>query len=140
MELYDAGAGDTIMPAVALDDFFDGNWDEDSLAPNSVGYGRPALCECYRILKEIRDRDDVQDVLVAIHETPYADEPLDFEIWPDSDTVYILTSCSRDEVVEWTKPLKPDDIGNDWLCDAGKRPQGAPELRPGVKVHGLWWD
>jgi hypothetical protein len=140
MAQYDAGADGQVMPVVPLDDFFDGNWDEHSLAPNMVGYGRPPLQECYRILREIRDRPDVQDVLVAIHETPYADDAEDVDIWPDSDTVYIVTTCSREEVARWAAPLKPDDIGNDWFCNTGKKPPAAPDLEPGSKVFALWWD
>jgi len=137
---YDSGAGDEVLPVVPLDEFFDGNWDEHCLAPNKVDYGRPPLQECYRILREIRDRPDVQGVLVAIHETPYADEPEDFDIWPDSDTVYVLTSCKRDEVAAWVEPLKVDDIGDNWSCNTGKKPPAAPDVQPGMKVHALWWD
>src|SRR5207247_1928777 len=107
---YDAGAGAEVLPVVSLEDFFDGNWDEHSLAPNMVGYGRPPLRECYDILREIRGRPEVQDVLVAIHESPDADDPEDFEIWPDSDTVYVLTSATRENVAQWAGRLKPDDV------------------------------
>ena len=140
MAQYDDDAGDVVLPVVQLDDFFEGNWDENALAPNMVGYGRPALQECYRILREIRGQPEVQDVLVAIHETPYADEPLDFDIWPDSDTVYVLSSASRDQIATWASALKPDDIGDNWSCNTGKKPNAAPDLRPDMKVYALWWD
>lgn len=137
---YDDGAGGEVLPVVPLEDFFEANWDEHSLAPNMAGYGRPSLRECYRILRDVRDRPEVQDVLVAIHETPYADEPLDLEIWPDSDTVYVLSSASRDQVAAWVSSLKPDDIGDGWSCNTGKKPMAAPDPLPGMKVYALWWD
>jgi hypothetical protein len=140
MAQYDAGAGGPVLPVVSVDDFFGGNWDEHSLAPNMVGYGRPPLHECYRLLCDIRDRPDVQDVLVAIHETPYPDEPEDYDIWPDSDTVYVLTSCNPEEVARWAEPLKPNDIGETWSCNTGNKPPAAPDLEPGMKVYALWWD
>lgn len=140
MAQYDDGADAEVMPVVALDDFFESNWDENSLAPNMVGYGRPPLDECYRILRNIRSHPDVQDVLVAIHETPFPDDPLDYDIWPDSDTVYVLSRATRDQIAAWAAPLKPDDIGDDWSCNTGKKPIAAPVLQPGMKVFALWWD
>ncbi len=140
MAQYDRGDGGEVLPIVSLDDFFVGNWDEQSLAPNMVGYGRPPLAECYRVLRGIRARAEVQDVLVAIHETPYAEDAEDSEIWPDSDVVYILTSATRDDVATWSAALKPDDIGDDWSCNSGKPPSAAPDLQPGIRVFALWWD
>lgn len=140
MAQYDDGAGGAVLPVVSLEDFFESNWHDYSFAPNRVGYGRPPLQECYRILREIRSRPDVQEVLIAIHETPYADDREDFDIWPDSDTVYVLSSASRDQIAAWAAPLKPDDIGDDWSCNTGVKPKAAPDLRPGMKVHALWWD
>ena len=33
------------LPLLTLDEFFDGNPEEDSIAPNQWGYGRPSLAE-----------------------------------------------------------------------------------------------
>ncbi len=140
MAQYDQITDSEVLPVVSLEDFFEGNWDEYSLAPNMVDYDRPPLIECYQILKDIRSKETVQDVLVAIHESPYADDPKDYKIWPDSDTVYVLTTASRNEVADWSAILKPDDIGDNWSCNTGKKPPAAPDLGPGVHVHALWWD
>lgn len=140
MQQYDEGAGGPVLPVVAIEDFFEFNWDEYSLAPNMVDSGRPALSECYRVLREIKARPQVQDVLVAIHETPEADDPEDSEIWPDSDTIYVLTSASREEVASWASPLRPDDIGDKWSCNTGQKPKAAPELQRNMKVYAIWWD
>jgi len=74
----------------------------------------PGIETFYRVLKEIRKRNDVQDVLIIINQI---DEHLD---WPFSDSLYILTSCSKEQVSEWVKPIKPDDIAEGWTW--GKPP------------------
>ena len=35
------------LPVVTLDEYFDGNAQEDSIAPNQWGYGRPTLREIH---------------------------------------------------------------------------------------------
>lgn len=45
-------------PIVTLDDYFIGNDQEDSIAPNQWGYGRPSIREIYSRLKEIEARPD----------------------------------------------------------------------------------
>lgn len=137
MEQYDQGAGGEAMPVVSLEDFFDQNWDEHSLAPNIAGDVRPPLRECYRTLLEIRNRPNVQDVLVGIHETPYADDPDDFDIWPDSDTLYVITTATEDEVSTWVSALKPNEVGGGEL---GIKPFRPPKLLPGMAVYAVWWD
>jgi hypothetical protein len=54
-------------PVVALDEYFTGNTDEECIAPNQVGYGRPALAEFYSRFKAIQQKPTVQAVLVGIH-------------------------------------------------------------------------
>lgn len=140
MKQYSEGAGGDILPVVSLEDFFESNLDENSLAPNQANDGRPPLNDCYRTLREIRSRVDVQDVLVAIHESPEAEEPLDEDIWPSSVTVYVLSSASKDEVATWSLPLVPTEVGERWSCGTGKKPKDAPELLDGMHVYALWWD
>ena len=55
-------------PVVELDDFFQENRQEDSIAPNQVGYGRPSLSDLYQRFRSIRDRDDVDAVLISLHD------------------------------------------------------------------------
>jgi hypothetical protein len=43
--------GSAAPPVVELDDYFVGNTDEDSIAPNQIGYGRPSLADFYAVLK-----------------------------------------------------------------------------------------
>jgi len=46
--------------------------------------------------------------------------------------------ASEAEVLEWMKPLKPDEIWQGW-GKAGK-PPAAPDPTDGMLVFGLWWD
>lgn len=109
MAQYGMTSDSRVFPVVSLDEFFDGNWQEYPFPVNAIGYGLPPTQECYKILAEIRDRPDVQDVLIAIDDCPDLDEPLDDECWLESDTVYVLASFTEDEFVQMTKRLVPDD-------------------------------
>ena len=137
---YDAESDPAVLPVVSIEDFFEHNWDEHSLASNIANAGRPTIAECYRILHDIKQRSAVQDVLVAIHECPEADEPEDNGIWPDSDTIYVITSATDEEVAGWSSLLQPTEIGSGWSCTTGKKPAAAPEVQDGMHVAVLWWD
>ncbi len=52
----------------------------------------------------------------------------------------MLTSAFEEEVAEWSAPLKPTEMGNDWSCNTGKKPAAAPDPTHGMKVFTLWWD
>jgi len=42
------------LPLFTLTEFFEGNTDEESIAPNQWGYGRPTLAEIWNQLKKNR--------------------------------------------------------------------------------------
>ena len=52
-------------PVVDYVTFFDGNTDEESLAPNQWGYGRPTMAELYARFAQIAQRPDA--LLTAAH-------------------------------------------------------------------------
>lgn len=134
MRQYDEGVS---PPVIEIDDFFDGNWDDSSIAPNRVGYGHPGLKRFWDILRSVRDRENVDHVLVGIHECPEADEPLDADIWPSVENVYIYTTASPAEVSEWVAELHCDGVGEGWPYGVSA---AAPKPRPGYKVRTLFWD
>ncbi len=115
---------------VSIEDFFDGNADEGAIGCNMIPH--PGLDHFRRVLTSIRDRPDVQDMLIEI--VAIDDDPS----WPFSDTVWVISSASEQEVEEWMEPLHPDEVLRGW-GKAGK-PPAAPEPREGTKVYGLWWD
>src|SRR5882724_6501021 len=91
-------------PLVSLEEFFDGNEDDASIGCNLVAH--PGLQRFYRMLKDIRSRPNVQDVLVEINEV---EEQIP-EMWPFSERVYVLTSDRREDVADWAVELQPDEI------------------------------
>ena len=84
----------------------------------------------YQILRTVREREDVQDVLVEIDDL----EGLD---WPFSEVVYVLTQAAVEDVEAWVKDLFPDEVATGYF---GDKPSRAPELLPGYRVYSIWWD
>ena len=117
-------------PVVSLEDFFEGNHDEGSIGCNVIPF--PGLEQFCAVLKSIRSKENVQDVLVAIYSLE-GDES-----WPFSESIWILAEASDGEVLDWMRPLKPTEIWKGW-GEAGK-PAAAPDPADGIVVYGLWWD
>lgn len=83
-------------------------------------------------LNFVRSQPNVQNVLVEISEV--AEDPT---TWPFADLVYILTSRTPDEIKRWTADLRPDSIQEAFVYG---KPSSGPELKPGFKCYGVWWD
>jgi len=123
--------GITPLPLVSLEDFFVGNEDFGSIGCNLTKHPGPQ--GFYRVLKAVRQRPDVLDVLVEIHEVEEGDESM----WPFSDRVYILTSAQEKTVEEWVAELQPDTVEEGW---AAGRPKAAPMVELPCRVWAVWWD
>jgi hypothetical protein len=131
---YDAGND---IPLVELNDFFEGNNHEASIAPNLVGSGHLGLRRFREILTAVHARTDVDQVLIGIHECPEVDDARDAEVWPSAENVYIYTSAGAGEVEHWVAELKADGAIAGWPYG---KPNNAPECMPGHKVIALCWD
>ena len=125
-------------PVVGLDDYFRGNTEEESIAPNQVGYGRPDLASIYQRFCEIRDRDDVQLVLVSLHDE-WEDALDDDELWPAGDCIHIYTSASQADVESWVEGLKTDGSLVGWQRGRGDHPS-APLPNPSHSIFTIVWD
>lgn len=123
-------------PVVLLDEYFSGNTDEDCIAPNQVGYGRPSLSDFYARFKEIQARPDVQVVLVGIH-GDWGEAMKEPETWPYAENIHIYTTASAEAVQEWIAGLESDGTGEGWPY--GMHPS-APEPDPGYQVITVFWD
>lgn len=118
------------LPLVSLEDFFEGNDDIGSMGCNLMEH--PGMDAFYRILKDIRTKDKVRDVLVGIYEIED-----DFEDqWPFSENVIIITTASKDQVWDWCKELMIDDI---WEEDPS-RLKPVPTIKEGENIWTIWWD
>lgn len=56
------------LPLLTLEEFFSGNLEEDSIAPNRWGYGRPSLAEMWGMLRGVELRENVAWVRVSLHD------------------------------------------------------------------------
>jgi hypothetical protein len=133
---YDKGIS---IPIVELDEFFDGNTVEHSIAPNNVGYGHPGLQRFWEILRSVRERSDVDHVLVGIHECPEPDDPQDADVWPIAEYVFIYTSASPAEVENWVVELKSEEVG-EWPPENEDSRTSLPPPEPEDKIQTLTWD
>jgi hypothetical protein len=134
--------GEDANPVVPLDLFFEGNEEEASFAPNL--WPHPGIPKVYSVLRSIRERDDVDDVVVQI------DEVLPDPDWPYASAVYVLTSATAEQVHEWASAIEPDEPGAadsenyGWLEYGGRdrstAPPGAPPIPDGCRPVILFWD
>jgi hypothetical protein len=126
-----SGSASASMPIVSALDFFNGNFEEGSIAANVVGMKDEPSHETFRqVLLKVAAYPEVQLVLVAL-------DPEEESSWPYSDTVYILTTATKEQVCQWTAPLKPDDVSEGW---SNVKQGHTPALQSGVHVWCLWWD
>ncbi|MBK8271164.1 MAG: hypothetical protein IPK83_23760 [Planctomycetes bacterium] len=122
---------DTPRPLVTLEEFFEGNND-----PGSIGYNlsdSPSPQEFFAMFKQIRARPGVSDVRFEVKDLEDPDG------WPATDTIWMITTATRDEVESWIpERIMPDEILEDIGPATGKRePYVVP---PGAHAWGLWWD
>ncbi len=122
-------ADGTPTPLLTLPEFFDGNTVDGSIGCNLTPIPTPA--EFRDVLEPVLARDDVADVRVQI---TMFDEPE----WPFSDTVYVLTSASLDDVQGWfPEGLEPGDVREGWDDDMSFEPVEVPS---GTRPVACWWD
>jgi hypothetical protein len=123
--------GQDANPVLALELFFDGNHDVYSIGPNLEPH--PGLETFYRVLREIRERPDVADVVLEVVEVMQGDDE-----WPFVDTAYVITTAETERVHEWASALEPDPPEEGWLRHSP--PPGAPGVPEGHHIVALWWD
>jgi hypothetical protein len=118
------------LPVVTIEQFFDGNDDFGSIMCN---LRPPSIAAVRDLLLTIRNRPDVESVLIAIHETMEEDD----EAWPFADQVLIVTAADPSKVMDWfPKDLAPDDVS-----EVAQEVEGVPRPREkGAKVLVAWWD
>lgn len=122
-------------PVVSLDEYFSENEEEDSIAPNNWGYGRPSIKVIYTRFKEIKNRPDVQGVYVGMHdEWPDA---FDDGLWPAAENIHIISSASEAELEKWVEGLGHDGVGLGWPYGEHKL---SPKPQDGYFVYTVYWD
>ena len=87
------------LPLLTLDEFFDGNPEEDSIAPNQWGYGRPSLAEMRDMLRRIELMPNVAWVRVALHDDTEIREENGTEVLDlAGDSIVICTGMKPEEL------------------------------------------
>lgn len=87
------------LPLLTLDDFFNGNTAEDSIAPNQWGFGRPTLSEMWNMLQKIELLPNIAWVRVALHDdTEIVENDGTEELVLAGDTIVICTTISPAEL------------------------------------------
>jgi hypothetical protein len=122
---------DCPLPLVTLEQFFVGNDDEGSIGCNLTPMLGPQFF--FEKLKSIRSHPSVDSLLVEVNEVQ-EENP---EIWPFSDRVYVFTNRTPEDVARWTAALQPDAIEEGF---SQGRHNCAPDLKPGYRCYGVWWD
>lgn len=120
---------------MTIDEFFDGNNDEASIAPNLER--KLKVSEYYKTLKDLEDNPKVIDCFVKINEVMiYEDGNLNDNEWFFSDMIYIIGDITKEEVREITKTLQPDEVEYDQDGTFGDR----DERYKNKSVVYIWWD
>ena len=120
----------TPRPLLTIDEFFDGNTSTGSIGCN-LWPEAPSPGAFYDLFKRILARDDVADIRVQV--TAFDDPD-----WPFSDTVYILTTASREDVASWFDTgFAPDEVSEGFNPGVTCEPYVVPA---GVRPIGCWWD
>lgn len=55
------------LPLLTLNEFFEGNTAEDSIAPNDCDFGRPSIAEIWELMQELEKRPDVAWIRIELH-------------------------------------------------------------------------
>lgn len=109
------------LPLLTLDEFFEGNTEEDSIAPNQWEYGRPLLAEMLDMLRKIELMPNIEWVRVALHDDTEIEENEGKEILHlAGDTIVLCTILQQKELEEL--------VNCEWLCSDGVVKIKASEL------------
>ena len=113
---------------VSRSEFFDGNDDLGSIGCNLDEHpGTEAFDEAFRAIEAL---PNVSGVYFAISEL--LDEE---DMWPFSDTAYIVTSQPASDFQEILEPLEPDSI--EAQTEQFANP---PAIPAGHSLVQVWWD
>ncbi|HEX3357180.1 MAG TPA: hypothetical protein VHS31_09430 [Tepidisphaeraceae bacterium] len=119
----------TPHPLVTLEEFFEGNDVDGSIWCNCSPMPSPS--EAYAVLKKIRSTPNVADVRVEV-------SMFDVPEWPFSETVWVITSASPEDVHSWfPESVAPDECWLGWREGCAYEPIEVPK---GMHLIGCWWD
>ncbi len=120
---------------LTVEEFFDGNNDEASIAPNLDK--KPSIEEYYKILKMLSQDPKTVDAFAEIKDVMiYDNGKLNDNEWFYTDIIYFVGNLTKEEVKEATKNLLPDEVE----YDTENRFKRLNEKHRDKKVVYVWWD
>ncbi|MEV6227039.1 hypothetical protein AB0L88_04000 [Saccharopolyspora shandongensis] len=125
-------AASDALPLLTIDEFFVGNTDEESLAPNQWGHDRPPLAEIEQRLRALAAEPGVEWVRVQLDDTHEVDEIA-------AEAIAICTDREPDDIEELldSEYLQADGVIEGYaISDPGDE----PAVPAGSHVLSLVWD
>ena len=120
---------------LSIDEFFDGNNDVASIAPNLEK--KPRINEYYTILQALSKHPKTVTSFVEIKDVMiYTDGKLNNNEWFYTDIVYFVGDLTKEEIKEATKQLLPDEVE----YDTENRINGLSNKYRDKKIVYVWWD
>ncbi len=103
---------DNKLPLLTLDEFFKGNTEEDSIAPNQWEEGRPSIAEIWELMRNLETMPSIAWIRVELHDDTEIVEYDGKEVLVlAGESIIICTSLSAPEVETLAKC--------EWLCSGG---------------------
>lgn len=130
--MYDEG---NTLVAVPMVDFFVGNTDDMSFGRHMQTSREIPIMEYAQRLRSIRERPDVEEIYVKVHEIPDDSDPVEKTMWPSAFVLFIITSAPSAEIESWLQPLEPRYVDSDWRLESGMKTPWNPERwRSGMRA------
>lgn len=134
---------DDRLPLLTLDDFFEGNTAEDSIAPNDWGFGRPPITEIWRLMCELEKMPSVAWIRIELHnDTEIVENDGREELVLAGESIIICTSLTVSELEILARC--------EWLCSGGAEewePSAIdrifscrPPIPDGFRCFAIVWD
>ncbi|MEV0051442.1 hypothetical protein AB0H34_13195 [Saccharopolyspora shandongensis] len=114
-----AEAASDALPLLTIDEFFVGNIDEESLAPNQWGYDRPPLAEIEQRLRALAAEPGVDWVRVQLHDDTHEVDEI------AAESIAICTDRESDDIEELldSEYLQADGVIEGYaISDSGDEP------------------
>jgi hypothetical protein len=128
------------FPLLTLTEFFSGNIEEESIAPNQWGYERPTLAEIWARMREVEARPDVEWVRVVLHSDTIIREYEGAEVCEIAgDTIAICTTAEPEDIEHFMdyESLQADGVHRNF---EPKYSVDIPNIPEGYQVLVLVWD
>lgn len=117
--------------AITVDDFFENEYYSEGCIGANIYPDPPSPEKFYLILKDLISSKKIINVFVRICDI---NDPLD---WFYSDTIYIVTNMTIEELKESIAILQPNEIYEHWMYG---KPVNIKHVENGYKIYSVWWD